>query len=59
MDLPKQVVEFERRVSGKAKLNIPRVLLENYLPVQVKEEIEHYLNNIVKKKGIVKKKDCF
>jgi hypothetical protein len=35
------------------------VLLENDLPIQVKEEIEHYLNNIVKEKGIVKKKDYF
>lgn len=59
LDLTKQIVEFERRISGRAKLNIPKVLLENDLPIQVKEEIEHYLNNIVKERGIVKKKDYF
>jgi hypothetical protein len=59
LDLKKEQASFERRISGRAKLHIPEVLLENDLPSQVKEEIEHYLNNIVKEKGIVKKKDYF
>jgi ribosomal protein L28 len=54
LDLENEMVTFERKVSGRAKLEIPKVLLETEIPVHVKEEIEHYLKTIVRTRGITK-----
>ena len=54
LDLEKEIVLFKRRVTGKAKLEVPKVLLEEEINVHVKEEIEHYLRWIVQAKGIGK-----
>ena len=54
LDLEKEIVVFKRRVMGKAKLEVPKVLLEEEINVHVKEEIEHYLRWIVQAKGIGK-----
>jgi RNA-directed DNA polymerase len=59
LNLEKEIVVFERLVTGRAKLKIPKVLLENEIPYRVKEEIEHFLNTIVRLRGLVKKKDYF
>jgi hypothetical protein len=54
LDLENKMVTFEKTVSGRAKLEIPAVLLETEIPIHVKEEIEHYLKTIVRTRGITK-----
>jgi hypothetical protein len=54
LDLKNGMVTFEKRISGRAKLEIPAVLLESEIPVHVKEEIEHYLKTIIRTRGITK-----
>jgi RNA-directed DNA polymerase len=54
LDLDNEMITFERRISGRAKLEIPKVLLDTEIPVHVKEEIEHYLKTIVRTRGITK-----
>jgi group II intron reverse transcriptase/maturase len=54
LDLKKETVVFEKTVTGRAKLEIPAVLLESEIPVHVKEEIEHYLKTIIRERGITK-----
>ena len=54
LNLEKEIVVFKRRVTGKAKLEVPKVLLEEEINVHVKEEIAHYLRWIVQAKGIGK-----
>jgi hypothetical protein len=57
LDLENEMVTFEKKVSGRAKLEIPAVLLETEIPVHVKEEIEHYLKTIVRIRGITKNRN--
>jgi RNA-directed DNA polymerase len=52
LDLEKEKITLVKRISGRAKLEIPEVLLVSEIPVHVKEEIEHYLKDIIKKRGI-------
>jgi hypothetical protein len=54
LDLKLETVTFEKTISGRAKLEIPAVLLESEIPVHVKEEIEHYLKTIIRERGITK-----
>ena len=54
LNLENESVTFERKVSGRAKLEIPKVLLETEIPIRVKEEIEHYLKTIVRERGLSK-----
>ena len=52
LNLAKEMVHFSRRVTGRAKLEVPKVLLEKEIDVHTKEEVEHYLKFIVKSRGI-------
>ena len=54
LDLENGNITFERKVSGRAKLEVPKILLEAEIPIRVKEEIEHYLKTIIRERGLVK-----